>query len=113
MDIIAASEKIGIYRNWYSKLDGGDTFKLWVGQEIKDDDNTICKIVDKTSNSVCVFITRKPKEVVKKTKKTKAQIELDLKIPNQFEEEDDDRLSKGIDCNQWFTIVDFYKRFKI
>ena len=86
MDIIAASEKIGIYKNWYAKLDGGGTFKLWVGQEIKDGDNTICKIVEKTPNSVNVFIKKKRNK---------------------------DPEIQGIDCTQWFTVGDFYKRFKI
>ena len=86
MDIIAASEKIGIYKKWFYKLEGGDTFKYWIGQDIKDSDNTICKIVDKTPNSICVFIKKK--------------INKDPEI-------------QGIDCTQWFTVADFIKRFKM
>ena len=85
MDIIGESEKLGIYQKWYHKLDDGNTFKLWIGQEVKDIDNTIATIIDKTSNSVYVFLKMK--------KNKNKQIE-------------------GISCGQWFTIADFIKRFK-
>lgn len=86
MDIIAASEKLGINQKWFYKLDNGDTFKYWIGQEIRDNDNAICKIFDKKSNSICVFIKKK--------------INKDTEI-------------QGIDCTQWFTVADFIKKFKI
>jgi hypothetical protein len=113
MDIIAASEKLGIYQKWYHRLEGGNTFKLWIGQEIEDLDKAICKIVDKTPNSVCVFIKKKPKPKVK-TKKVKVAEVVEVSIIYQDELEEDDSLaSKGIDCTQWFTVDDFNKRFKI
>ena len=89
---------------------------LSIGQEIKDIDNTVCKIVDKTPNSVCVFIKKKPKLVDKKSKKAVVDVETktkDLYKDELDEDEFKDKISKGIDCNQWFTVSDFYKRFKI
>jgi hypothetical protein len=86
MDIIAASENLGINQNWFYKLDGGDTFIYYIGQDIKDIDNSICKIIDKTPNSINVFIKKK--------------VNKDPEI-------------QGIDCTQWFTVADFIKRFKI
>ena len=109
-------EDIKILQNWSYKIENLNTDSLFIGQETKDIDNSVCKIIDKTPNSVCVFIKKKPKLVDKKSKK--AVIDVDSKTKDLYKDELDedefkDKISRGIDSNQWFTVSDFYKRFKI
>ena len=67
----------------------GNIDEFEIGMSIKDSDAAICKISNKTINSIEVEIGKK------KPKKNANKEEI-----------------YGINCKQWFTIGDFNRRFK-